>query len=316
MIDVIIPVYNLENYIKECLDSFVCQYDGTFKIIIIDDGSSDSSGCICKEYQQKHTFIEYHHKKNGGLSSARNYGLMFSKSDYVFFFDGDDYIDENAFIKIKKTIVESSPDIIFIEDDRFLDGDSKFTYIDSKISKKVLLSNDKERILKHLLRLRRMRVAAWSMIFKKKSFSDLTFEEGMALEDVDWSIKMLTEANSFDIIKGPIYHYRVRGDSLSHSCINSWKIESLLTVINKRCSRDKTLPYQWFINGHLACFYVQILYLTSKDKVLLKQYFPIFKQYKWLLKYGKNSVCLFSKIIAYLFGLKTLIALFRISRKK
>ena len=96
-ISVIIPVYNVEKYLRKSINSILEQSYKNYEIILIDDGSTDSSGLICDEYSKKHCFIKTFHKKNGGLSSARNYGIDKSSGNYICFLDSDDWYSDNAF---------------------------------------------------------------------------------------------------------------------------------------------------------------------------------------------------------------------------
>ena len=95
LITIIIPIYNVEKYLRECLDSVINQTYKKLQIILIDDGSNDNSGKICDEYKEKDNRIEVMHKANGGVSSARNAGLKIAKGDYITFVDGDDYLDKD-----------------------------------------------------------------------------------------------------------------------------------------------------------------------------------------------------------------------------
>ncbi len=97
LISIIIPVYNVERYLRECIDSIIAQTYKNLEIILVDDGSSDKSGEICDEYSKKDSRIKVIHKKNGGLSDARNVALDITKGDYIGFIDSDDYIEKDMF---------------------------------------------------------------------------------------------------------------------------------------------------------------------------------------------------------------------------
>ena len=101
-VSVIVPVYNVEKYLKQCLDSIVDQTLEDLEIVLVDDGSVDSSGTICDEYAKKDTRIRVIHKENGGLSDARNAGLKYVTSPYVGFIDSDDYIDLDFYCGLLK----------------------------------------------------------------------------------------------------------------------------------------------------------------------------------------------------------------------
>ena len=95
LVSIIVPVFNVENYLKECVDSILRQDYADIEILLIDDGSTDNSGKLCDEYAQNYSAITAYHKQNGGLSSARNYGMYKAKGEYYCFIDSDDYISDD-----------------------------------------------------------------------------------------------------------------------------------------------------------------------------------------------------------------------------
>ena len=111
-ISIIIPVYNVEKYLATCLDSVINQTYKNLEILLIDDGSTDSSGLICEQYSKKDTRIKTIHKKNGGLSDARNVGISYASGDYISFIDSDDFIDINTFTILNQYIKQYNADII------------------------------------------------------------------------------------------------------------------------------------------------------------------------------------------------------------
>ena len=104
---VIVPVYNVEKYLSECIDSILCQTFTDFELILVDDGSKDKSGEICDQYAQKDSRIKVIHKENGGLSDARNFGTAASNGKYIVYLDSDDYISDDNFLSL---IYEKSQD--------------------------------------------------------------------------------------------------------------------------------------------------------------------------------------------------------------
>ena len=105
MISVIVPVYNVEDYLKIALDSLVMQTFYDFEVILINDGSTDMSGNICEEYARLHSNFHVYHKKNGGQSAARNFGIKKAKGEFITFLDSDDYFESHAlelFMQLKR----------------------------------------------------------------------------------------------------------------------------------------------------------------------------------------------------------------------
>ena len=103
-LSVIVPVYKVEAYLPACIDSVACQIMPGIELILVDDGSPDNSGRICDQYREKYTFITVIHKKNGGLSDARNEGIRHAQGDYLLFLDGDDRIAGETFVRLKETM--------------------------------------------------------------------------------------------------------------------------------------------------------------------------------------------------------------------
>lgn len=112
IISVIVPVYNGEKFVKRAADSVLCQMDGRVELVLVDDGSVDSSGAICDEYAEKHSNVTVVHKKNGGLSSARNAGIAVASGEYLCFLDADDYLDQETCSRLIQVITEHHPDMI------------------------------------------------------------------------------------------------------------------------------------------------------------------------------------------------------------
>ena len=112
MISVIVPVYKVEKYLRQCLDSLAAQMLEDMEIIIVDDGSPDGCPAICDEYAAKDARMKVVHKENGGLLSARKAGFAASKGDYIGFVDGDDWVEPDTFMNMYKAVCEHSPDMV------------------------------------------------------------------------------------------------------------------------------------------------------------------------------------------------------------
>ncbi|MFB4033578.1 glycosyltransferase family 2 protein, partial [Streptococcus pneumoniae] len=111
LISVIVPVYNVEEYLKQCLDSILEQTFSNYEVILVNDGSTDSSGLICQEYAEKDTRIRYFEKENGGLSDARNYGIEQAQGEYLTFVDSDDLLDASHLTILYDALVNNDADI-------------------------------------------------------------------------------------------------------------------------------------------------------------------------------------------------------------
>lgn len=208
-LSIIVPVYNVENYLDECLMSIINNYIPGLEIILVDDGAKDNSGKICDSYAEKYDFIKVKHRPNGGLSAARNTGIELAKGKYIWFVDSDDYISDTS-IKDIFSRIDKNVDVIVGNYLIFWEDEVKAVYQD------FIDVNDGELLFQYFNRLGNISYAGVRFIVKRDLVikNNLKFVEGIYHEDEEWTPRVLCSAKSFDIIKEPTYHYRV-GDSTS-----------------------------------------------------------------------------------------------------
>ncbi|MBO5142220.1 MAG: glycosyltransferase family 2 protein [Clostridia bacterium] len=216
LISVIIPVYNVEEYIRECLDSVINQTYKNLEIILIDDGSKDNSGKICDEYAKKDKRIKVIHKENGGLSSARNKGLDNAQGKYITFVDSDDYIPVNAIELLYKNCISNEADCSIggVQDIK----DGQVVYVGPK--KQCCLS--KEEALKYFFVEKYFKCIACSKMYKKELIGTERFDETIRLvEDFYFTYNILKKVNKVSLnTKDIVYCYRIRSGSLMHQKYN------------------------------------------------------------------------------------------------
>jgi len=212
-ISVIVPVYNIEKYIDKNLNSLVNQTYQNIEIIVVNDGTKDNSEEIINRYLKLYgEKIKYYKKKNGGLSSARNYGLSKSSGKYIIFIDGDDYVEPNLIEKLYNSCKENDSDIAICDIfDHYENLDKINIYKNFVPENYVSIYDDKRQLLN--------RFAAWNKIFKKDLFNEKTmrFEEGKIYEDLRLIPKLYLEANKISYVKEPLYHYIIREGSIMTS---------------------------------------------------------------------------------------------------
>ena len=210
-LSVIIPIYNVEKYLPECIDSVLKQDFNDYELILIDDGSTDQSGSICDYYQTQDSRIKVIHKKNGGLSSARNAGIIISKGEYVLFLDSDDYLAENA-LQIFFHEQKSSDANVVIANFYYL-YTQKIEMAKICLLEKKIISG-KEAI--KLLIKGKIQNFAWGKMIKGKIARSYLFPEGRYFEDTYWFHKIIDKGNVL-IIPEPLIYYRQREGSISYS---------------------------------------------------------------------------------------------------
>ena len=201
-VSVIVPVYNMEKYLSRCLTSLINQTIDDLEIIVVNDGSTDKSDEIIKEYKKANNNIRYVTKENGGLSSARNFGLLYATGEYIAFLDSDDYVDRNMYKKMYEKAKEHNSD--------YVECDFLWQYDDhQKIDTGIRYTNKKEMFVT-------ARVVAWNKLIKREIILEnkLQFPVGLYYEDVEFFYKLLPHINSFDFVEEPLVYYVQRETSI------------------------------------------------------------------------------------------------------
>ena len=211
LISVIVPVYKVEKYLNQCIESVLAQTYQNLEIILVDDGSPDRSGEICEEYAKKDTRIRVLHKSNGGLSTARNTGLQIISGAYIAFLDSDDYLAPDMYETLYRELIENDADIAvcgFVK--IFEDG---HTEIENAFEKKELFSG--KELLDVFLVDDKIGSQSCNKLFNAKLFSGVEYPEGRIYEDLAIMHEVFHRANSVVCLAENKYYYRIHGDSTS-----------------------------------------------------------------------------------------------------
>ena len=224
-ISIIAPVYQVEKYIGQCIESVINQTFKNFELILIDDGSKDKSGNICDEYAKRDKRIHVVHTENKGAASARNRGLDLATGKYIAFVDGDDYLAENMLDKLYKVITQENCDVVvcdFLNLHANPDKDFSLQLSDSKVSGREILS--------HLKNQKNYGVwtIVWNKLYKKEILKALRFPEGKYFEDEIFSDQLYLRCNEVQVISDVLYYHRV----LETSTMNTQKIRNYLDLID------------------------------------------------------------------------------------
>lgn len=210
MISVIVPIYNVEDYLSKCIESVINQTYKNLEIILVDDGSPDNCPKICDEYAQTDSRIKVVHKPNGGLSDARNAGLDIATGEYIGFIDSDDYIDEHMYEEMLSAIENADADLCICGYDR-VDDDGKIK--SSAHYNNALLSQ--EQAYEMLVQGNVYFIVAWNKLYKRDVFENLRFMKGRIHEDEFIMHHVYGECSKIVTLEKSYYNYLVRESSIT-----------------------------------------------------------------------------------------------------
>ena len=306
-VSVIVPVYNVEKYIDKCINSLVNQTLKDIEIIIVNDGSPDNSEEIIKKYLKKYQNIKYLKKKNGGMSSARNYGLKYASGEYIGFVDSDDYVSFDMYEKMYNKAKNDDLDMVVC--------DINYVYPNHTMRVDCGIKDDKSSIQDLFIN---NYPAVWNKIFKKSIFDDnnLEFKTGVWFEDVEFIYRILAYVKKFGVIHETFNQYVQREGSITHTV--SLKIYDYIDNMNgiiefykKRKIYEnykKVLEYVYvrylyatFINGCLKFDYDDYLKAVDIARKNVKSNFPKYRGNGYFYKSLKGLyLVMFNKYTAIL----------------
>jgi glycosyltransferase involved in cell wall biosynthesis len=229
LVSIIVPVYNVEEYLPQCIESLIGQSYENIEILLVDDGSKDNSGNICKEYALVDSRIKVFHKKNGGLSDARNYGLKYSQGDYISFVDSDDYVHPDFIYQLYSSIKDS--DLSLCDFMSFTNMD-EIKYVNNEI---IVNHIDRDIYLRELVNLDKVKlVVAWNKLYRKSLWNDFSFVRDVLHEDEFAIHHIINKCNRIAINNRKLYFYRQRENSITSNKKNEKSFEDKLKAYYDR----------------------------------------------------------------------------------
>lgn len=232
LVSIIVPVFNVEDYLRECVDSLICQSYKNIEILLIDDGSTDSSGHICDDYQKRDERIKVFHKKNGGLSDARNYGIDRIAGSYITFVDSDDYLSEYAIEIMLGVALKCGADLVFTKNAvRFNDGEKAILANNNLHDGTTIFS--KNEILEYSFYQKSNVTGAPGKLYASSIFqSGIRFPCGVYFEDLATTYKFIMLANRIAMVDSPLYAYRMRSNGIIHQKFSEKKLTCIQVTNN------------------------------------------------------------------------------------
>lgn len=321
LFSIIIPVYNVEKYLAQCIDSVLAQDFTDYELILVDDGSTDNSGKICDEYQKHIPTIKVIHKQNGGLSDARNMGTEAACADYIIYIDSDDYLSDTSFLSdLNQVIIEKQSDLILYKFQKFIDGTDILQPCPYSMNGIESIA-DSDQILMALVKADAYYGSAWIKAIKRSVLTDneILFEKGLLGEDMEWSCNLLTKVTTVSVIDKPYIAYRQRAGSISKT--NGLKnLTDFIYVLEKWSGAiekaDITSERCNAVRGILAKYYANLLitYLRVNDPAK-KEYVPRIKKLSPLLNYSMSKRPMMIKKVYRIMGFNGTVAMLKILDK-
>lgn len=264
MISVIVPVYKIEEYLRQCLESLSAQTLDDMEIIIVDDGSPDGCPEICDEYAAKDARMKVVHKENGGLLSARKAGFAASKGDYIGFVDGDDWVEPDTFLNMYKAVCEHSPDMVLSDflcdygdciepsDQCFEEEFYDRARLESEIFPKMLFDGQFYRF--------GVNPNCWSKLVRRELIEKnlLPVDERIRMgEDAAFIYPCMLDSQSITCVKTPTYHYRITEQSMSNAYDE--RLKDIILLPYKRL-KEKNAESDFDISSQLDYY---LLYMVN-----------------------------------------------------
>lgn len=263
LISVIIPVYNVADYLHRCITSVLNQSYRNLEIILVDDGSTDFSGNICDEFAKKDSRIVVIHKKNGGLSSARNAGLDICKGDYIGFVDSDDFIHERMYELLLADLLTNNVLLAFCQTNKCINDIPEINLVNHTERK------SSEEIIQISLR-KQIWWASYTKLYHKSLFCGIRYPEGKNNEDYPVTIVIYDRCTYIAVNYNSLYNYCIRPNSICTSSFNPHKLDQVDTAIMVLNYMKLNHPGKWvmmaeniLLSAVLGVFYDVIQANTS-----------------------------------------------------
>lgn len=232
LISVVVPIYNVEMYLERCIDSIRQQTYSKLEIILVDDGSLDNCGAICDRYKEKDNRIKVVHKKNGGLSDARNVGITVAQGEYLTCIDSDDFVSPYFVENLWDAAKEYNCDIATSWFVKYCEGDNVPLTNKLKLEKVQVL--DRESFYEKLLYQDGVEVSAWGKLYRRNLFRGVEYPVGKLYEDIATTYLLVEKVNKIAVIPNIDYFYFQRTTSIAQEKFTVKKLDAIEHMSNFR----------------------------------------------------------------------------------
>ncbi|HFN7506139.1 TPA: glycosyltransferase family 2 protein [Streptococcus pneumoniae] len=278
LISIVVPIYNVENYLRMCLDSIQNQTYQNFECLLINDGSPDHSSKICEEFVEKDSRFKYFEKANGGLSSARNLGIECSGGAYITFVDSDDWLEHDALDRLYGALKKENADISIGRYNYYDESRCQYLFYDSNPDNSFEVIEGKEIIDRE--GVEEMKNGNWTVaylkLFKRGLLQDLSFPIGKMAEDTYWTWKVLLRASRIVYLNSYIYWYRI---GLSGTLSNIWSEKRMYDEIDAREEKLAILAsLNYDLTNHILIYKNRLQRVIAKLEEQNMQFTEIYRR--------------------------------------
>jgi glycosyltransferase involved in cell wall biosynthesis len=280
-ISIIVPVYNVESFIHECIKSILEQTFIDFELILVDDGSSDNSGSICDEYSKIDKRIKVIHKENGGQSSARNRGIDAANGEFIGFVDSDDWVHHDMYRTLYSLGMETNAEIIACNLLKFDKNSTGHLYTNNTTDQLF----DRNSAMHELYLNERLTFSPCNKLYKKELFQGIRFKEGYILEDMDFAYRIIHQANRIYYTGQALYNYRYNETSTMRKVFAKQRLDEFEVRKNMYLFYRENYPgianevyAEWFLSGLM-------LYINME-----KYFKDELNQYKYLIAIDRKKL--------------------------
>lgn len=284
LVSVIVPVYNVNQYLVKCLESIINQIYENLEIILVDDGSTDNSGIICDEYSKKDKRIKVIHKENGGLSDARNAGIEIAKGEYLTFIDSDDFIAEDYIEYLYNLLKKYNAEVSVCCKINFYENEE----IDKVLNTERIMMFTGQEAMENLFYQKEITPSAWAKLYSREIFKEIRYPKGKIYEDLGTTYKVFFEAKKVVWSSAQKYFYLQRQNSIMRkkfSASNFDRIEmsqNILEFVDMQCRNlHQAASVRFFISN------IQVLRELPLKNI---EYRDMIKQIKYNIKRYRKIV--------------------------
>lgn len=279
LISIVVPIYNVENYLRMCLDSIQNQTYQNFECLLINDGSPDHSSKICEEFVEKDSRFKYFEKANGGLSSARNLGIECSGGGaYITFVDSDDWLEHDALDRLYGALKKENADISIGRYNSY--DETRYVYMTYVTDPDDSLEVIEGKAIMDREGIEEVRNGNWTVavlkLFKRELLQDLPFPIGKIAEDTYWTWKVLLRASMIVYLNRCVYWYRV---GLSDTLSNTWSEKRMYDEIGAREEKIAILASSDYdLTNHILIYKNRLQRVVAKLEEQNMQFTEIYRR--------------------------------------